>query len=189
MFGMDFFMKYPLLLSLRYTIITKAIIKVIKVAQTIQIIIIVVRLISVEVLLSVTPPDAPSMTLLVSASVTVSLNVVIDVEESHSGSLKEAINTEQEDITFKICALIFIEGPLDTHCCNICTNSSAATSEVPWSCALYVTSSGELAKHWNPPFVIAVFISILHWHRCINSDVRWAMMSWDFSEGLSFCST
>ncbi len=110
MFGMDFFIKDPLLLSLRYTIITIAITKVIKVAQTIEIIIIVVRLTSVEVLLSVTPSETPSMALLVSpsvtASVTVSLNVVIAVEESQSGSLKEAINTGHEDFTFKICALI-----------------------------------------------------------------------------------
>ncbi len=33
--------------------------------------------------------------------------IVVIVEEPHSSSLKEAINTGQEDLTFKICALIF----------------------------------------------------------------------------------
>ncbi len=57
--------------------------------------------------------------------------IVVIVEEPHSSSLKEAINTGQEDLMHQICALIFIAGFVDTHCCNICTRSSAATSDVP----------------------------------------------------------
>ncbi len=57
--------------------------------------------------------------------------VVVIVEEPHSSSVKEIINTGQEDSTFKIFPVILIEGLVDTHCCNICTRSSAAISDVP----------------------------------------------------------
>ncbi len=57
--------------------------------------------------------------------------MVVIVEEPHSSSAKEIINTGQEDLTFKIFPVILIEGLVDTHCCNICTRSSAAISDVP----------------------------------------------------------
>ena len=141
MFVAEFFLNDSLHFILRYTVTANTMIKVTIVTQTRDMIIVV------------------------------ELVIDIIVEEAHSSSLKEAINTGQEDLTLKICDLIFIVGPLATHCCNICTRSSAATCDVPWTCALYVTNFFESAKHWNPPFVIAVFISILHWHCSINNVV------------------
>ncbi len=57
--------------------------------------------------------------------------IVVIVEEPLSSSAKEIINNGQEDSTFKIFHVILIEGVVDTHCCNICTRSSAAISDVP----------------------------------------------------------
>ncbi len=106
--------------------------------------------------------------------------------KSHFSSLKEAINTGQKDLMLKISALILLKAHWTPIAVILCIKYSAVISDVPWSCALYVTNSCESAKHWNLPLVIVVFVSILHWHCSINNDIMWEMISWDFSEGLSF---